>query len=463
MGANDIGTDELPARQDTTPQHQAPVPAPEENKPLPLRATPAKGTRIKPGLIWAITGGMGAVTAVAVVMALQPHHVKAADPRQQQKEAAQAAQADLTPTMPDSLAAIPSTYGPTADTNSVVVPKLGAPLHGDLGYMEHSQAQQNLAAAASIGATQSTAEPAPTVPAIKPLTPAQQRAEQLAEERAKQAQAARSAPVEFAMQQGSQAGPTAMPTSLQGPGPAGGSIAPEQARPTENEDQNMQDEKRSFAKFGSKSDPYLHQPLITPRSPYQLMAGTLIPAIMVTGINTDLPGHIAAQVSQNVYDSISGKYLLIPQGSKLLGEYDSKISYGQERILIAWSRLIMPNGASIMLEGMPGVDLRGFAGVKDGVNNHYLKMLGGVVLGSVIGAGAQLASGPTSPAAPTFGQLVGQGAAQNINQAGQQVTSKNLNLQPTLTIPYGYRVNVFVTKDIILKPYGMTNDTEASR
>jgi type IV secretion system protein VirB10 len=223
----------------------------------------------------------------------------------------------------------------------------------------------------------------------------------------------------------------------------------------EGDDQNRQGEKKVFTKENRDDFPYLKTTLLTPISKYEVKAGSIIPGVLLTGINSDLPGQITAQVRENVYDTVSGRYLLIPQGSRLIGEYDSKISYGQERVLIVWTRIIMPNGNSIGLEGMPGIDLSGYAGVSGKVNNHYGKLITGVVLGSVIGAGAQVAVGgqgaPNVP--PSFPQLFVAGAAGNINQAGQQITQKNLNLQPTLEVAPGQRINIFLTKDLILRPY----------
>jgi type IV secretory pathway VirB10-like protein len=231
-----------------------------------------------------------------------------------------------------------------------------------------------------------------------------------------------------------------------GPGPAG---------PAEPEDQNLQGEKRRFTKENRNDFPYTKTTLITPISPYEVKAGTILPGVLLTGINSDLPGQILAQARESVYDTVSGRYLLIPLGSRFIGEYDSKISYGQERILVVWTRIIMPNGNSIGLENMPGIDLSGYAGVSGRVNNHYGKLITGVVLGSVIGAGAQVAVGgqgaPNVP--PSFEQLFVAGAASNINQAGQRITEKNLNLQPTIEVAPGAKINIFVTKDMILKPY----------
>lgn len=216
---------------------------------------------------------------------------------------------------------------------------------------------------------------------------------------------------------------------------------------------NRQDEKGAFLNQDRSSEYFLREELVPLISKYAVQAGTVIPGVLLTGINSDLPGQLSGQISQNVYDSKDGRYLLLPQGAKVIGEYDSKIVYGQERVLIVWTRVILPNGKSINLEGMPGVDLSGYAGLTDKVNNHYGKILTGVVFGSVLGAGAQMANGYNRYGNPSFEELALSGAAQNINEAGQQITRKNLNIQPTLEIRPGFRFNIFVTKDISLEPY----------
>jgi type IV secretion system protein VirB10 len=173
---------------------------------------------------------------------------------------------------------------------------------------------------------------------------------------------------------------------------------------------------------------------------------------MTQGINSDLPGQIGCMISQNVYDTVTGRYLLLPQGTKAIGTYDSRVAYGQERVLVVWTRLLRPDGSTLSLEGMPGVDLSGYAGLTGKVNNHYVRLLAGVVLGSVLGASSQIAVGANSQN-PGFAELAIQGAGQNINEAGQQITRKNLNIQPTIQVPPGGRLTIFATKDLILPPW----------
>lgn len=225
-----------------------------------------------------------------------------------------------------------------------------------------------------------------------------------------------------------------------------------EVNPRDND--NRQDDKRNFLQNRRKDDIHLEHAVLKARTDHELMAGTIIPGVLVTGLNSDLPGQILGQVSQNVFDTVNGKHLLVPQGTKVLGEYDSRIVYGQERLLVVWTRLIFPNGNSISLEGMPGVDLSGYSGLSDQVNNHYLKLLSGVIFSSLLGASAQVAEGRNyNTTDPQYSELAVQGVARNANDVGQQITRRNLSIQPTLEIRPGSRFNVFVNKDITLPPY----------
>ena len=156
-------------------------------------------------------------------------------------------------------------------------------------------------------------------------------------------------------------------------------------------DQNQQARKEAFIEY-EDSDIYNSHGLVSPRSPYQVMAGNLIPAALVTGLNSDLPGQVIGQVTENVFDTVTGNHLLIPQGSRLMGRYDSVIAFGQSRALVVWTRLILPNGDSIQLDNLPGTDAQGFAGLKDRVDNHTWQFLKGAVLSSLLSIGSELAS-----------------------------------------------------------------------
>jgi type IV secretion system protein VirB10 len=232
--------------------------------------------------------------------------------------------------------------------------------------------------------------------------------------------------------------------------PASGSASA--SLPTDD-DQNKQAAKKAFLnESAQKTDDYLHAELQSPLSPYELQAGTIIPGVLISGINSDLPGQITGQVRSNVYDSISGKYLLVPQGAKLVGVYDSQVAYGQERVLIAWRRIIYPNGKSFDLEGMPGVDMSSYAGFNDQVNNHYFKIFGSVILMSILSAGGQLSQPQQTQsmyAPPTVGQTLAQSLGSNIANTGTMITAKNINIQPTLQIRQGYEFNISVTKDMV--------------
>ncbi|WP_051279196.1 TrbI/VirB10 family protein [Hellea balneolensis] len=190
--------------------------------------------------------------------------------------------------------------------------------------------------------------------------------------------------------------------------------------------------------------------LVSPRSPYQVMAGNLIPASLVTGLNSDLPGQVIGQVTENVFDTVTGQHLLIPQGSRLMGRYDSVIAFGQSRALVAWTRLILPNGDSIQLDNLPGSDAQGFAGLKDKVDRHTWQFIKGAALSSLLSIGSELASDDGDRLTRAL-QNAGQDTA---NIAGQRIIDRNLNVQPTLKIRQGWRFNVIVSRDLILKPYG---------
>lgn len=217
-------------------------------------------------------------------------------------------------------------------------------------------------------------------------------------------------------------------------------------------DQNKQAEKIAFIKENENLEKnYLNERLQAPISPYEIKAGTIIPGILISGINSDLPGQIIAQVRSNVYDSATGKYLLVPQGAKIIGLYDSQIVYGQKRVLVIWKRIIFSNGTSISLEGMPGADLSGYAGFNDKVNNHYAKMLGSVILLSVLSAGAELSQPQESDDNNelSVSQTLASSLGTNISDLATSMINKDLNIQPTLEIRPGYLFNISVTKDIV--------------
>ena len=214
-------------------------------------------------------------------------------------------------------------------------------------------------------------------------------------------------------------------------------------------DPNKQGTKQAFLNDDT-DDIYNSHSLVSPRSPYQVMAGNLIPASLVTGLNSDLPGQVIGQVTENIFDTVTGQHLLIPQGSRLIGRYDSVVAFGQSRALVVWTRLILPNGDSIQLDNLPGSDGQGFAGLKDKVDRHTWQFIKGAALSSLLSVGSELASDDGDRLTRAL-QNAGQDSA---NIAGQRIIDRNLNVQPTIKIRQGWRFNVIVSRDLILKPYG---------
>ncbi len=191
----------------------------------------------------------------------------------------------------------------------------------------------------------------------------------------------------------------------------------------------------------------------TPRSSAQLMAGSVIPAALLTGINSDLPGEIVATVTQPVYDTVTGHTLLIPQGARLIGQYDSQVSYGQSRVLLAWTRLVMPNGHSIVLDRLPGADASGQAGLEDQVDWHVKRLASGALVSTLLSIGSELAIPDRNGSNGVLILATKQGLEDSLNQVGQEITRRNLDVQPTLRIRPGFVFNVMVAKDLVLEPY----------
>jgi type IV secretion system protein VirB10 len=214
--------------------------------------------------------------------------------------------------------------------------------------------------------------------------------------------------------------------------------------------QNGQDRKLAFVNGPVDRRTTSPGRLTRPASPYIVQAGTVIPAALITGMRSDLPGQITAQVTENVYDSPTGRSLLIPQGTRLLGVYDSQVSFGQSRILLVWTRLILPNGYSIVLERLPGADAAGQAGLQDGVDYHWGALFKAALLSTILAGGTELGSDQNES---DIARALRQGSGDTLNRAGQQVIQRTLNVQPTLTVRPGYPVRVLVNRDLVLEPY----------
>ena len=214
---------------------------------------------------------------------------------------------------------------------------------------------------------------------------------------------------------------------------------------------------KQFDNNGKSNRWALDQQVEAPPTPYTLSAGFIIPATLISGINSDLPGQIIGQVSQNVYDTATGRYLLIPQGSRLVGSYSNNVAYGQSRVLIAWQRIVFPNGNTLDIGAMPGADGIGEAGFEDQVNNHYLRIFGSAILMSGITAGVSLSQDQNANSIysqPTTSSIISQSLGQQLGTTATQMINKNLNISPTLEIRPGFRFNVMCVKDLALtKPY----------
>ncbi|HEY8161696.1 MAG TPA: TrbI/VirB10 family protein [Methylocystis sp.] len=319
---------------------------------------------------------------------------------------------------PDGLASLPCDYSGLPKN----VPKLGPPLPGDLG-------RPILAAQGQLP---------PTGP-----DPEQQR---IGQER----EAARTAKL-FATTNMRERPSNAEGAQRSTDRSVHASAPPTEPAPIDPGDiQNMQDRKLAFVNAPADRRTVSPDRLAAPASRYVLQAGAVIPAALLTGIRSDLPGLITAQVTENVYDSPTGRFLLIPQAAKLVGVYDSQIAFGQSRVLLVWNRLILPDGRSIVLERQPGADAAGYSGLEDEVDHHWLRLAGAAALSTILGIGTQLG---TTGEENALIQALRRGGAQSLNQTGQQIVGRNLNIQPTLTIRPGFPVRVIVTRDLVLEPY----------
>jgi type IV secretion system protein TrbI len=211
-----------------------------------------------------------------------------------------------------------------------------------------------------------------------------------------------------------------------------------------------QTRKLTFLKAGPEKEVYNPHGLQTPISAYQLMAGTVISASLVTGLNSDLPGFVIAQVTEHVYDTVTGRFLLIPQGSRLIGKYDNIVAFGQERALVVWQRIILPDGSSIVIDNVPATDTGGYAGLADQVDLHTWKLLKGVALATVLGVGSELAFGSSDS---DLIKALQQSTQSTTNRAGQRLIERNLNVQPTITVRPGWPLRIIAHKDLVMRPY----------
>jgi type IV secretory pathway VirB10-like protein len=381
---------------------------------LAIRAKPARAIRFRRGVIITIAA-IGSVSLMAVAwVALKPRVFSSVAERQELSEPGNRPSTD-------SLNGLPANYGEA--------PKLGPPLPGDLGrpILAHQRA---MATEGGVGIGTDASD----------QSAAQERQRQLAELKA------------------------ARESGLLIPGRTSGSgsdsqIALPAALPVEtpsttaqldpDRDPNAQGRKEAFVRALDKSgDTNPHQLAAAP-SPYLLSAGSIISASLITGLRSDLPGLVTAQVTAHVFDSPTGRILLIPQGSRLIGSYDSVVAFGQKRALVVWQRIMLPNGSSLQIDNVPATDASGYAGLQDKVDFHTWSLLKGVALATLLGVGSEL----TVTGESDLVQAIRQSTQQNVSRAGDQLTSRNLNIQPTITIRPGATVRLVVHKDLILAPW----------
>jgi len=323
----------------------------------------------------------------------------------------------------DGLGALPQDYsGLPRD-----VPQLGPPLPGDLGRPMLNAQERGTAVPT---APQPAAPVAPNAP---PVDPAVERARQ-------EREAARTSSVFSSTETGGGAAPAVTPAPVVAPPPS-----PEPPQPALG---------RGEAFLARDVDRRTISPdrLRALASPYILQAGAVIPAALLTGLRSDLPGQVTAQVTSPVYDTPTGRHLLVPQGSRLIGQYDAEVGVGQERILLVWNRLIFPDGRSIVLERQPGADAEGYAGLEDRVNHHWGRLLRAGLLSTLLGVGAELGSDSDGDIA----RAIREGAQDTFSRTGQQVVERELGVRPTITIRPGYPVRVIVTRDLVLAPWEET-------
>jgi type IV secretion system protein VirB10 len=335
-------------------------------------------------------------------------------------------------TTPDALAGLPSNYGQIPKPK----PQLGPPLPGDLGPPIVEREQQLGLNPDGGPNAQDEAD----------------RAEQM--RLAQQEQQADQAGVFFQLSQNAGGGSTNAQGQTTAPSAEGasGTVGADASHLSLDlaDDQNDQQRKLDVVNQATADSIYNDHGLQTPESPYEVLAGTTISAGLITGLNSDLPGEVTAQVTENVYDTVTGKTLLIPQGSKLIGNYDSVVAFGQSRALLVWQRIVMPDGSSIQIDNLPATDVSGYTGLSDQVDYHTWTLIKGIALSTLLGVGTETTFGSSQN---NLVQAIEQSTGEGTNQAGQHIVEKDLNIQPTITVRPGWPLNVIVSKDLVLRPY----------
>jgi len=413
------------------PLPDAPPKAAAEN--VALRAPARPVTRLNRRMLALLAGGLLVAVLGALMWSLQPQ-------RRGASEQTELYNVDRV-SRSEGLDQLPSDYSKLPPTLPADVPPLGAPLPGDLGgpILKAEQQAQGYG-----GYPQPGHDPA--------------EAERLA--RLKEAEEAAGSAVFFrssgqkAGAASAQAAPATNVAANAAFDPMAAGPASTAAQPADPAAvQNRQDQKEAFLSKAGPTETRNSGSLQLPASPYQVMAGAVIAAALVTGIRSDLPGDVIATVTEPVYDSATGKYLLIPQGSRILGRYNSQVSHGQSRVQVVWNRVILPDTSSLTLDNLVGTDAAGYAGLEDGVTWHWDRILAGAAMTTLLGVGAELAA-PENRQDGNRVVIAGRDSVQDsVNQIGQEVTRRNMNIQPTLTERPGLPVRVTVNRDLVLRPY----------
>lgn len=410
---------------------------------LQLRANPRPITRLNKKALMIAASGAAILIFGAMSVALKPPRAMG------DAGASELYNVETKPTA-EGLDALPKSY-------AEVKPQLGAPLPGDLG-AALLRAEQAVATTSDDGYL---VKPNYAALSATPFrnSPEADAARETALREAQIASEARQAGVFFQLASGSSPS-TVQPIEASPALPFDfglGQQAPVPFGAERDDDPNRQIRKLDFLEEGAAASTDNPHRIEDPIAPFEVMAGTVIPASLITGVNSDLPGTVIAQVTQNVYDTVTGQYVLVPQGAKLIGRYDSVIAFGQSRALLVWSRIIYPDGASIMIDNLPASDVSGYAGLSDKVDFHTFRLLKGVILSTLLGVGTELSF---DDAESDIVQALRESAQTSANQAGQKIVQRNLEIQPTIKIRPGWPLRVIVHKDLVLRPY---NQGRASR
>ncbi|MEH3101623.1 TrbI/VirB10 family protein [Sphingomonas adhaesiva] len=388
---------------------------------LTLRASPLRAIRFKRGLLIGMAGAGSLGLAATAWFALSSGGTPPGTAQDEQAVPAQVS--------PETVSALPGSYSDA--------PKLGPRLPGDLG--GPILAHQRAAAMAGVP------DGEPMLPSDTPSA-AEQAAQAERERRRNERAAARQSAL--LVEGGARSEPAPTTIAAAAPADAGTTAAP--ADPASDSDPNEQRRKVRFLAAAAQdgdADPHM---LVEAPSPFTLSAGAIIAASLVTGLDSDLPGFVIAQVTENVHDSATGRILLIPQGARLLGRYDSGVTLGQTRALVVWQRVVLPDGSSLRLDNLPATDTAGHAGLADRVDRHGGALLKGVALATLLGVGTQVGFGGDNN---DLVRAIREATQQNAAQAGQRIVGRQLDVQPTIRVRPGWPVRVVVHQDIVLRPW----------